>query len=84
MTALRPRPGFNPMMIAWGGPDEPRTDRCSYCGDPLPTEEQDPGFVPLILCNSDGWAAEFCDDCQATWFGIKTFPALPADDDDGP
>jgi hypothetical protein len=51
-----------------------RTASCSYCGDPFPTEEQDPEFVPLILWNDDGWTAEFCDHCQATWFGVQTFP----------
>lgn len=82
MTTLRPRPGFNPMLIAWGGPDEPRTDRCSYCGDKFPTEEENPEFVPLILWNGKGWCAEFCDHCQATWFGMQSFdePATPRKD----
>jgi hypothetical protein len=53
MTAIRPKPGFNWMMVAWGGPDEPRTASCSYCGDPFPTEELDPEFVPLILWNAE-------------------------------
>jgi hypothetical protein len=29
---LSPKPGFNPMLVNWGGPDEPRTDRCSLYG----------------------------------------------------
>ncbi len=58
------------MMVNWGGPDETRTQHCSYCGDAFPTEYEDPEFVPLILWNGDGWAAEFCDHCQATWFGL--------------
>jgi hypothetical protein len=70
MTALRPRPGFNPMLVNWGGPDEPRTDRCSYCGDRFPLDED--GFVPLILWNEAGWTAEFCDHCQAAWFGVRS------------
>lgn len=73
MTALRPKPGFNWLNVAWGGPDEPRTDRCSYCGDAFPTEEQDPEFVPLILFNNAGWVAEFCDHCQAALFGLQSF-----------
>ena len=28
MTAIRPKPGFNWIMVAWGGPDEPRTASC--------------------------------------------------------
>jgi len=73
MTVLRPLHGFNPLNIAWGGPDEPRADQCSYCGDPFPDEDADPGFVPLILWNGDGWCAEFCDHCQARWFGLRAF-----------
>ncbi|HTF76596.1 MAG TPA: hypothetical protein VK620_20085 [Bradyrhizobium sp.] len=72
--SLRPHPGFNWMLVAWDGPDEPRTDQCSYCGDKFPDEDEDPEFVPLILWNSKGWAAEFCDHCQTTWFGIQSFP----------
>jgi hypothetical protein len=74
MSALRPKPGFNWMNVAWGAPDEIRTAHCSYCGDKLPTEDEDPEFVPLILWNAEGWAAEFCDHCMATWFGMESFP----------
>ena len=70
---LRALPGFNWMNVAWGGPDETRALVCSYCGDKLPTEEEDPEFVPLILWNADGWCAEFCDHCATTWFGVQTF-----------
>lgn len=70
---LRPMPGFNWQMVAWGAPDEPRTEHCSYCSDKLPTEDEDPDFIPLILWNGDGWTAEFCDHCAATWFGVRTF-----------
>jgi hypothetical protein len=41
---LQPRPGFNWLNVAWGAPDQRRTDRCSYCGDPFP--ENDEEFVP--------------------------------------
>jgi hypothetical protein len=76
VTALRPRPGFDWLMVNWGGPDEPRTDRCSYCDDPFPDRDES-DFVPLILSRTDGWVAEFCDHCQAAWFGIETFPEPP-------
>ena len=79
---VAPKAGFNWMLVNWGGPDEPRTDRCSYCGDPFP-EEDDSDFVPLILWNAEGWAAEFCDHCQATWWGIQKFPE-PAEDEAWP
>ena len=81
-TTLRPRAHFNPLLINWGGPDEPRTDRCSYCGDPFPTDDDD--FAPLIISNAQGWAAEFCDHCQATWFGVQTFDPLPDEVVEGP
>lgn len=74
---LRPREGFNPLMVNWGGPDQTRTDTCSYCGDPFPESDD---FVPLILWNDAGWCAEFCDHCQATWFGLQSFPPEPDDD----
>jgi hypothetical protein len=79
MATIQPRPGFDPLRINWGGPDEPRTDRCSYCGDLFP-EDDEADFIPLIMWNHAGWCAEFCDHCQAAWFGIETFPEPPADD----
>jgi hypothetical protein len=62
------RPGFDWTLVNWGGPDEPRTEHCSYCGDALGEES-----VPLILWNAGGWCAEFCDHCQAAWWGMQTF-----------
>jgi len=76
---LQARPGFRWELVNWGGPDEPRTQVCSYCGDAFPDFWTD--FVPLILSRADGWVAEFCDHCQAAWFGIETFPD-PANDDE--
>jgi hypothetical protein len=78
---LQPHPGFDWLKVNWGAPDQQRTDRCSYCGDPFPDDDES-DFIPLILWNKGGWAAEFCEHCQAQWFGIETFPD-PAEDDDG-
>lgn len=78
-AVLQPRPGFNWNLIAWGGPDQRRTDRCSYCGDPFPEHDD---FIPLILWRADGSAAEFCDHCQVAWFGIESFDHLDASEDD--
>jgi hypothetical protein len=69
MSTLQPKPGFDWMLVQWGGPDEPRTEHCSYCGAELPDE--DDGFIPLILSNEAGWVAEFCDKCQWQWWGIE-------------
>jgi hypothetical protein len=69
VPSIAPRPGFNWAQVNWGGPVEPRTEHCSsYCGDLL-----DEDSVPLILWNKDGWCAEFCDHCQATWWGVQSF-----------
>ena len=67
MESLAPRAGFRWTQVNWGGPDEPRTEYCSYCGDAIPE-----GSVPLILWNAEGWCAEFCDHCQAAWWGVET------------
>jgi hypothetical protein len=72
MTALAPKLGFDWLKVNWGAPDEERTDRCSYCGDAFPDDDD---FVPLILWNKDGRTAEFCDHCQAAWFGLELFDA---------
>jgi hypothetical protein len=77
MSAIRPKPGFNPMLIKWGGPDEPRTETCSYCEAPLPEDD-----VPLILWNDDGWCAEFCRGCQEKWWGLKSFDFDPEENRD--
>ncbi len=76
MTAsvISPKPGFDWNLVQWGGPNEPRTEHCSYCGNPLPDDDEDHGFMPLILWNSEGWCAEFCDDCQAQWWGVQRIP----------
>jgi hypothetical protein len=55
------------MLISWGGPDERRTEICSYCDEPLPDNDD---FVPLILTRGDGWCAEFCEKCQERWWGF--------------
>ena len=62
----RAAPGFNWTQVNWGGPDEPRTEHCSYCGDAHPrSRSADP-------VEREGWCAEFCDHCQATWWGMET------------
>jgi hypothetical protein len=77
---IRPRRGFDWQRVKWGAPDAPRTEHCSYCGDKLPRD--DDAFVPLTMWTSDGWCAEFCDHCQAAWWGIEAFddPAEPRDE----
>ena len=49
MASIAPKPGFNWSAIAWGGPDEPASDHCSYCGDEIPEDS-----VPLILVERRG------------------------------
>jgi hypothetical protein len=69
MTTLAPLPGFDWAKIIWGAPDAVRTTVCSYCGDPLPEFGED--FVPLILWTEEGSCAEFCENCQATHWGMS-------------
>ena len=63
---LTPLPGFDWGKVEWGGPKEPATETCSYCGAPLDEES-----VPLILWMDDGSSARFCDDCQRKWWGFE-------------
>ena len=60
---ITPKPGFDWSAVAWGRPDDPVSENCSYCGDAIPDDA-----VPLRLWNAAGWAAVFCDDCQAAWW----------------
>jgi hypothetical protein len=81
MATLQPLPGFDWNKVNWGGPNEMRTEHCSYCGDPLPehgTEAREM-FIPLVVSTNEGRVAEFCDHCQATWWGIQHFdePVAP-------
>lgn len=65
---LRPAAGFNWMAVFWGGPDEPQTTTCSYCDAPLRETED---AVPLMLWNTEGWCAQFCEICQRKWWGLS-------------
>lgn len=62
---LVPKPGFDPMRLNWGGPDEPVSHACSYCDAEIPEDA-----VPLRIWREDGWAAVFCDDCVARWLTV--------------
>ena len=64
--ALWPCPGFDWTQVSWGGPDEPRTETCSYCDAPL--NEND---VPLMMWNEESWCAAFCLECQRRWWGMR-------------
>lgn len=65
---MKPRPGFDWLRVNWGAPDEPASDRCSYCDEPIPVDA-----FPLRLWRvADGWAAVFCDDCMAIWWEMTT------------
>lgn len=67
---LRPNPGFDPSLINWGGPDEPRSEQCSYCDAPLPDPESPDYEIPLMMWNQDGWCAVFCAACMTRWWGV--------------
>src|SRR6516225_5458129 len=68
---IRPLPGWDWAKVNWGGPDDPRTENCSYCGVKLP-DIDDPGYeIPLIIWTKAGHCAEFCIACQAQWWGLE-------------
>ncbi len=71
-SLLRPAPGFDPLRLRWGGPEEPQSDECSYCDEAIAEDS-----CPLRMWRDDGWAVVFCDDCAERWFGLK----LVLDDD---
>ena len=59
------RPGFDPLLLSWGGPNEPATLVCSICDAPLPEDD-----VPLILWREDGWWCRLCDACVDKWVTV--------------
>jgi hypothetical protein len=59
---LRFRPGFDPMLLSWGGPDEPVADTCSICDAKIAEDH-----VPLIMWRYDGWTVRLCDACVERW-----------------
>jgi hypothetical protein len=52
--------------VNWGRPDSPPSALCSYCSAVIPEDS-----VPLIMWQADGHAAQFCDECQAKWWGMR-------------
>lgn len=73
---LKPTAEFDPNLVSWGGPNQARTETCSYCEQPLGEDE-----IPLMLWNKDGWCAEFCEKCQERYWGMIMCND-PEDDDD--
>lgn len=64
--ALQPLPGFDWSKVTWGRPDSQPSVLCSYCSAVIPEDS-----VPLMMWNAKGYAAQFCDECQAKWWGFK-------------
>lgn len=65
---LTPKPGFDPLLIRWGAPDEVVDDKCSYCDAAIDDDD-----VPLRIWNDAGWGAVFCDHCMVKWWGFSGF-----------
>jgi hypothetical protein len=61
-----PARGFNWRKVTWGRPDAPRSVLCSYCSAVIPDDG-----IPLIMWTSEGYAAQFCDECQSKWFRMR-------------
>ncbi len=67
MTALSPLPGFDWSRVRWGGPRDPVTEVCSYCGTPFGEDE-----AALRLFSKAGAACAFCVACQRRWWGLES------------
>lgn len=61
------KPGFDPSLLSWGGPDEPATEECSICDAPIGEDD-----VPLMMWREDGWCVRLCAACVRRW--ITTAP----------
>lgn len=76
MAGLSPKRGFNWDRVTWGRPDSPRSVLCSYCSTAIGDDD-----VPLVMWTSENYAAQFCEACQATWWGMVGYKDdLEADD----
>jgi hypothetical protein len=64
MSQLKFRDGFDWQRVAWGRPDSPRRNLCSYCHGALPE-------CPLMMWKDDGSAVQFCDDCVDKWITVE-------------
>jgi hypothetical protein len=66
MMTLTPKPGFDWRRVQWSGPDDPRSDACSYCAAAIPDDA-----CPLQMWTPSGHAAMFCDACAGKWWGFE-------------
>jgi hypothetical protein len=64
---LAPKPGFDWRKVTWGRPDSVVSALCSYCSAVIGDDE-----MPLRVWTPSGHAAQFCETCQAKWFGLET------------
>jgi len=62
MRTLTFRQGHPPP--AWGAPDSPRRELCSFCHAKLPE-------VPLMMWDSKGACLQLCDDCVEKWVILR-------------
>ncbi len=72
MTRVSPKAGFNWAKVTWGRPDSPRSALCSYCSAVIPDDS-----VPLIMWDTQSYAIQFCEACQAEWWGMQSFEEEP-------
>ncbi|HEY7302167.1 MAG TPA: hypothetical protein VH684_30100 [Xanthobacteraceae bacterium] len=65
---LEPLPGFDWSRVTWGAADAPEGAHCSYLDCLAPIGEDD---VPLMLWDSEGRGARFCETCMRKWWGFS-------------
>ena len=67
-ATLSAKPDFDWDRVTWGRPDSIVSPLCSYCSASIREDE-----MPLRAWTPSGHAAQFCEKCQAKWFGMKTW-----------
>ena len=63
MNTLKPKPGFEWGLVAWGQPESRRRVLCSYCHGKIDDDD-----VPLVFWKPDGSMAQFCEKCIERWW----------------
>jgi hypothetical protein len=66
VTELKPLEPFDWSRVTWGRPDSVPSVLCSYCSASIGEDE-----VPLMIWNSKGYCAKFCDKCMALKWGLR-------------
>lgn len=75
-VVIKPVPGsgFDPTKLVWAAGDEPVSQKCSYCAEPIGEDA-----CPLIMWRENGACVRFCDPCMQRYFGFSPLEAQDPD-----